>query len=49
MHYVVYSHGQGAVAAEGTGRIVSYDYRTGAKAPLPEAIAARLRDLQGAG
>ena len=46
MDYAVFSHGHGAVAAEGQGRIVSFDYRAGSKTPLPEPIAAALDDYR---
>ncbi len=48
MHYRVVSHRHGRVAAEGDGRIVSYDYKAKTKTALPEAIVARIRDLEGA-
>ncbi len=37
-HYTIVSQEHGAVAAEGTGRIVWFDYKTQTKAPLPQAI-----------
>jgi acyl-CoA thioester hydrolase len=36
-------------ATEGSGRIVSYDYRNKCKAPLPEQLAARLAALGKSG
>lgn len=36
---------QGALVAEGDARIVCFDYARGAKADLPDAIRAALRDL----
>ncbi len=48
MHYRVVSHRHVRVAAEGDGRIVSYDYKAKTKTALPEAIAARIRDLESA-
>ncbi|MFP6684355.1 MAG: thioesterase family protein [Polyangiaceae bacterium] len=45
MLYRVVSHQLGAVAAEGEGLIVSYDYRAEAKAPLPEAIRAKMLEV----
>ena len=36
----------GAVAAEGTGLIVAYDYRALAKAPLPDEIVSRIQALE---
>jgi acyl-CoA thioester hydrolase len=46
MKYAVFSHRHMAVAAEGSGRIVAFDYGRGAKAPLPERIVAALHRLQ---
>lgn len=37
----------GAVACEGSGLIVAYDYRALAKAPLPGAIVSRIHALEG--
>lgn len=45
MHYAVFSHRHQRVAAEGSGRIVSYDYRNKCKAPIPEQLSARLAAL----
>lgn len=45
MHYRVYSHRHQRLAAEGSGRIVSYDYRNKCKAPIPQELAARLAAL----
>jgi acyl-CoA thioester hydrolase len=36
----------GAVAAEGIGLVVAYDYRSLAKAALPEEIVSRIHDLE---
>ena len=47
MKYVVVSHSHGRAAAEGEGLIVSYDYRGLAKAPLPEIIKERIKELEG--
>jgi acyl-CoA thioester hydrolase len=46
MRYAVYSHHHRKLAAEGDGLIVSYDYRALTKAPLPEEIKRRIRDLE---
>lgn len=46
MRYVVVSHRRGRVAAEGSGRIVSYDYRNNCKAPLQPELVDRLRQLE---
>ena len=36
-----------AVACEGQGVVVSYDYRAGAKCPIPETIRRAIADLDG--
>lgn len=46
MKYSVFSHRHMAVAAEGSGRIVAFDYASGAKARLPDSIVSSLRRLQ---
>ncbi len=46
MRYAVFSHRHGRMAAEGSGRIVSLDYRTGTRIGLPEDIARRLGRLK---
>jgi len=47
MLYRVVSEAHGAVAAEGDGRIVIFDYRAGKKAPLPSAIREKMAELEG--
>jgi acyl-CoA thioester hydrolase len=47
MEYRVVSGHSGEIAADGTGLVVSYDYRAGRKAPLPEAVRAALRATIG--
>lgn len=42
MRYSLFSHARQNKAAEGSGRIVCYDYRGHQKAKLPEAIRSRL-------
>jgi acyl-CoA thioester hydrolase len=42
MIYRVVSHQLEAVAAEGEGIIVSYDYRAATKAPIPDTIRQRI-------
>lgn len=42
MGYAVFSHLLDRVAAEGTGRIVVYDYAAGKKAPLADTLRDRL-------
>ena len=46
MLYRVESEGRAGLAAEGSGVIVAYDYRNGAKAPLPEPIRAAIAALE---
>jgi acyl-CoA thioester hydrolase len=48
MVYRVVSTRHGAVAADGDGRIVAFDYATGTKARLPDAIRDAIRALAGA-
>lgn len=43
--YRVVSHALGEVAAEGEGVVVSYDYRTSRKAPIPENVRSAINDL----
>ena len=45
MEYRVVSDSLGAVAAEGGGVIVAYDYEAGRRADLPADVRARMRDL----
>ena len=45
MRYALFSHRREGVAAEGSGRIVSYDYGRHCKAELPDRIRVRLPDL----
>ncbi len=42
MRYVVESRALGAVAAEGEGTLVWYDYGKGSSAPIPDELRARL-------
>lgn len=46
MHYRVYSHEHDAVAAEGTGTIVYFNYRNNQKAQLPEELVARINEIE---
>ncbi|MCB1009052.1 MAG: acyl-CoA thioesterase [Acidobacteria bacterium] len=46
MLYRVESATLARVAAEGSGVIVSFDYRSNAKAPLPEAVRAAIEALE---
>lgn len=45
MHFRVERQADGAVVCEGDGRIVSFDYEAGNKAPLPESIRAAILQL----
>ena len=47
MAYIVVSRAADAVAGEGSGLIVSYDYENRMKCPLPAAVRARIRELEG--
>ncbi len=47
MQYAVASHRHGQVAAEGDGRIVTFDYSSGGKAPLPDLIRDHIQNLEG--
>ncbi len=46
MRYAVFSHRHERIAAEGSGRIVSFDYGSGRKIDLPDAVAERLSALR---
>lgn len=46
MRYVVVSTREQAVAAEGGGVVVSYDYRARSKAPLPAEVLAAILTLE---
>ncbi|MFC6287774.1 acyl-CoA thioesterase [Nocardioides sp. GCM10027113] len=48
MRYRAVSHQHGAPAADGESLIVTFDYATGSKAPVPDDLAARLEDLRKA-
>ncbi len=48
MIYRVVSESKGAIAAEGDGRIVSFDYTRQAKAPIPDDVRAAIVKLEGA-
>lgn len=47
MAYRLVSRAQGAVAADGGGTLVSFDYARNAKAPLPPQVRAALEALEG--
>jgi acyl-CoA thioester hydrolase len=44
--YRLVSERWNAVAAEGQAVVVSYDYRAGAKCPIPDAVSAAIRQLE---
>jgi len=46
MHYRIESTALARVAAEGSGVVVSFDYRAGTKASLPEAVRAAIESLE---
>lgn len=46
MEYRLVSLGQGAVAAEGGGVLVSFDYARGGKAPLPERVRTAIEEIE---
>jgi len=45
--YRIVSLAAGDVAAEGTGVIVSYDYRANARVPIPAAVRRLIEDIEG--
>ena len=47
MEYRVVSERQQAIAAEGSAIVVSYDYRAGRKAPLPETVRRLIAEVEG--
>lgn len=47
MLYRAVSHGHGAVAADGESLIVTFSYETATKAPVSDALRARLLGLRG--
>ena len=48
MGYRTVSLARDAVVADGTGTVVSYDYRAGEPTPIPEAVREGIRRLEGA-
>jgi acyl-CoA thioester hydrolase len=46
VHFRIVSTRHGRVAAQGDSVIVSYDYRTGTKAPLPETMRASIAAME---
>jgi acyl-CoA thioester hydrolase len=47
MHYAVFSHRLGRLAAEGEGTLVCFDYRQSRKAAVPEGLRRRIAELEG--
>ncbi len=47
MAYRIWSHRHNALAAEGEGVLVAFDYEKGKKAPVPEALRQRIIALEG--
>ena len=47
MEYRIWSEQWQGVAAKGTGLLVSYDYRSEKRCPLPDAIRERIAALEG--
>jgi acyl-CoA thioester hydrolase len=47
MEYCLVSQRLGAVAADGRGTIVTYDYREGKKVPIPAELRRRVAELEG--
>ncbi len=47
MEYLVVGRRSGEAAAQGTGLIVTFDYRAGRKAPLPAELRERLMAFEG--
>ncbi len=46
MEYVVFSERHGAIAAEGDGLIVYYDYANGKSCEIPNAIVSAIKELE---
>ncbi len=46
MRYRITAVSSGVLAAEGSGRMVSFDYRAGGKCPLPPSIRAAILALE---
>jgi acyl-CoA thioester hydrolase len=46
MHYVVVSLTTERIVAEGTGVVVSFDYRAGKKTDLPETVVRKLAEIE---
>ncbi len=46
MQHAIASHAQQRIVAEGEGVVVCYDYRAGRKAPVPDAVRARITAIE---
>jgi acyl-CoA thioester hydrolase len=46
MQHRVVSHKLGAVAAEGEGTLVAYDYQEKRKAAIPDEVRRRIKELE---
>jgi len=46
MEHLIVSHALGAVTTEGQGTIVTYQYHTGRKTPIPEEMRRRIDALE---
>jgi acyl-CoA thioester hydrolase len=46
MHYLVYSERFDAIAAEGEGLLVYYDYANGNSCEIPEVIVAAIKAIE---
>lgn len=46
VEHLVVSHRLGAVAAEGQGTIVTFDYNQGKKVPMPDELRRRIGELE---
>lgn len=47
IEHLLVSEKLSAIAAEGSGLIVTFDYAAGAKAPIPDDLRRRIEELQG--
>ena len=47
MQYAVARHRHGKLAADGDGCIVTIDYQSGGKVPLPDVVRERIMTLEG--
>jgi acyl-CoA thioester hydrolase len=46
MDYLIFSHGLGAVAADGQGTIVTFNYAKGEKVPMTDELKRRIAALE---